>query len=113
MSELYNKIETLCKAHEITITTMCKNAGVSRSSLTDLKSGRSKELSAVAITKIAKYFGVSIDYFIGEENGDKKSTPADDISKSAPEWIDQLSDTELVKVDEYVKFLISQRGSDK
>lgn len=56
MSELYNNIEILCKQKGISITTMCKEAHVSRGSLTDLKSGRSKLLSTEAITKIANYF---------------------------------------------------------
>lgn len=63
MSDLYNKIETLCKENGISITTMCKDTGISRSSLTDLKAGRSKMLSMETLTKISEYFGISIDHF--------------------------------------------------
>lgn len=63
MSELYNKIETLCGQKKINITKMCKEANVSRGSLTDLKKGRKNTLSIGTLEKIANYFGVSLDYF--------------------------------------------------
>lgn len=71
MSELYNRIESLCKSKGITITTMCKEANVSRGSLTDLKAGRSKTLSAEALSKIAEYFGLTMDYL--SSGGTEKS----------------------------------------
>ena len=37
MSDLYNRIENLCKRDKVNITTMSKESGASRSSLTDLK----------------------------------------------------------------------------
>lgn len=52
----------------MSITAMCKEAKVSRGSMTDLKQGRSKTLSAEAIAKIAKVFGVSTDYLLNGEN---------------------------------------------
>ena len=58
MSELYIRIENLCKEHKISITAMCKEAMVSRGSITDLKQGRSKTLSSEAISKIAKLFDI-------------------------------------------------------
>ena len=68
MSELYNLIESLCKGHGTNITAMCKAAEVSRAPLTELKMGRTKTLSSATLTKIATYFGVSVDYLIdGEE----------------------------------------------
>ena len=69
MSELYNRIENLCKKKNINVTIMCKETGASRGSLTDLKSGRKKKLSTDTLSKIAEYFGVSVDYLLnGEEN---------------------------------------------
>ena len=65
MSDLYNRIESCCKEKGVSITAMCKDANVSRGSLTDLKSGRSKTLSSDALSKIADYFAVSMDYLLG------------------------------------------------
>jgi DNA-binding helix-turn-helix protein len=46
---------------------MCKEAEVSRASLTDLKMGRKQSLSADTLSKIASYFGVSVDSLLGNE----------------------------------------------
>ena len=66
MSNLYNRIETLCKENNESITTMCKASGASRASLSDLKVGRKQNLSAETLSKIAAHFGVSVDYLLGK-----------------------------------------------
>lgn len=77
MDDLYSKIETLCKKHNTNVTIMCKEAGVSRSPLTDLKMGRSKSLSSETLSKIASYFGVSVDYLLGNEQKEKPAATND------------------------------------
>ena len=67
MSDLYNRIENLCKEYNESITTMCKESGASRASLSDLKVGRKQSLSAETLFKIAAHFGVSVDYLLGKE----------------------------------------------
>lgn len=74
MSELYIRIENLCKEHKISITAMCKEAMVSRGSITDLKQGRSKTLSSEAISKIAKLFDVSTDYLMTGNDAEPQSS---------------------------------------
>ena len=64
MSNLYERIEELCKLKGQSITTMCKESGASRASLSDLKMGRNQKLSAGTLSKIAQYFDVSIDYLL-------------------------------------------------
>ena len=63
--KLYQRIETLCAAHDITVTELCRACGVSRSSLSDLKCSRKQSLSAQTLTRIAAYFGVSVDSLLG------------------------------------------------
>lgn len=63
MWNLYNRIELLCADEGINITQMCKQAGVSRSIMSELKAGRTQLLSSETAAKIANYFGVSIAYF--------------------------------------------------
>ena len=75
VSNLYNRIEGLCTDIRINITTMCKESGASRASLTDLKMGRKQSLSADTLSKISVYFGVSVDYLLGNEP--KEKTPAE------------------------------------
>ena len=56
---MYNRIETLCKENGTDITKMCRELGIPRSSLSELKSGRAKSISADKVAKIANHFGVS------------------------------------------------------
>lgn len=70
VSNLYNRIEELCAKHNESITSMCKESGASRASLSDLKVGRKQSLSAETLSKIAAHFGVSVDYLLGIEESD-------------------------------------------
>lgn len=67
MYDLYNTIDSLCKARGITITRMCQEAGISRAPLSDLKVGRTKMLSPEKLDRIANYFNVTVDYLLGKE----------------------------------------------
>lgn len=73
MGNLYKTIEYLCSENGVNITTMCSESGASRGSLTDLKMGRKQSLSAETLSKIADYFGVTVDYLL---TGDQKEKPA-------------------------------------
>lgn len=93
MSNLYNRIDVLCKNRNVSITVMCKEAGVSRASLSDLKMGRNQSLSADTLSKIAAYFCVTVDYLLGKEdqkekllvNGDEELTDYLEMLKTRPE----------------------------
>lgn len=67
LSELYDVIENLCKKNGVSITQMCREGGISRAPLSDLKMGRTKNLSTETLSKIAVYFGVSMDYLLGKD----------------------------------------------
>lgn len=96
MSELYNLIENLCKKNGTNITAMCKEAKISRAPLTELKMGRSKTLSSATLSKIASYFGVSVDYLLGNE--EKPAIQKDD---------------ELIKEDPFAEQLFAAYGEVK
>lgn len=70
MGNLYEIIVGLCNERGVTQYRMCKDAGVARSTMTELKSGRTQSLSAETLQKIAGYFRVPVDYFfdLGEPN---------------------------------------------
>ena len=46
---------------------MCLDLGLSKSTLSDMKSGRKSGLSTGNAKKIASYLGVSVGYLLGEE----------------------------------------------
>lgn len=72
MANLYENIEKLCKQRGVNVTTMCKESGASRGSLTDLKNGRKQTLKYETLDKIASYFGTSVDTLV---SGEQKENP--------------------------------------
>ena len=95
MSDLYNNIHALCEKENIKDGTLCSKVGVTRSTLSELKRGRTTSLSLKNLQKIADYFGVSISDLTGEapEQKEKPSTAGEiDLSGLSPD------DAELVNL---------------
>lgn len=80
MSKLYETIVQLCAEKGVNITELCRQSGASRGSLTDLKMGRKASLSAATLSKIATYFGVSVDYLLGNEK--EPATDSDGLTEA-------------------------------
>lgn len=74
MSDLYKRIDDLCKQRGTNITEMCKASGASRGSLTDLKMGRISRLNTTTLSRIAEHFSVTVDYLLGKEDTKKAPT---------------------------------------
>lgn len=79
MCTMYEIIEVLCEKRKtdtgenFTITDLCRELKINRSSLSELKQGRAKSLSADKVLKIADFFDVDPAYIMGETNIKKKS----------------------------------------
>ena len=84
MCTLYERITELCKQKGVSGSRMCLDLGMSKSTLSDLKSGRKKSVTAETAHKIATYLGVSVAYLLGDEEKSAK--------KEQPTEIDRLSD---------------------
>lgn len=80
MYDLYETIEKLCKLRGVNITAMCKESGASRGSLTDLKNGRKKSLSADTLSRIAEYFNVTVDYLLTGEQKESLAAKSDEVT---------------------------------
>lgn len=65
MCNMYSILQSLCAERGITITEMCREAEVPRSSVGNLATGNTQQLSARNMQKLAQYFGVSTDYLLG------------------------------------------------
>ena len=74
MGTLYERIQELCKSKGVSGSRMCLDLGLSKSTLSDMKAGRTKGVSTATAQKIANYFGVSVGYLLGEE--ETKNAPA-------------------------------------
>lgn len=106
MSDIYKTIEKLCTENHVSITQMCKETGVPRGSLTNLKMGRSETLSSKTLSKLAEYFRVPLDYFLGSEPQTGLALSRDEIAYI--EWY-RNDATELEK--EMVRRIV--RGTGK
>ena len=78
MSILYERLSALCQNRGISGYRMCKDTGIQPSIMTDLKMGRRHSLKAETAAKIAGYFGVSVDYLLGNDEKEKPATTEDD-----------------------------------
>lgn len=115
MSDLYDRIETLCQERQVSVTTMCKEAGASRASLSDLKAGRKQSLSAETLSKLAAWFGVSIDFLLGKENAPTENRGRE-ISDAELKFAlfgdcQNISDEDLADVRRYAAF-VRERKKD-
>lgn len=89
MCTLYERIQELCKGKGVSGSRMCLDLGLSKSTLSDIKSGRKKGVSTATAQKIAGYFNVSVGYLLGEEEKEKPTTPEDDgLSENRRKLID-------------------------
>ena len=85
MSDLYKKIVDLCAHKGVSVTTMCSETGISRSSLSELKAGRSKSIPSESLCKIADYFSVSTDYVLGKTEGVEEFNEYVELLAARPE----------------------------
>lgn len=117
MDNMYSIIQALCEKKGITITEMCREAGVPRSSMGNLATGSTQQLSAKNIQKVAEYFNVSTDYLLGKEEKptDKGELQNDEIyvltrraKKLPPEDYKKL----VKNIEDTVDLYLQARGID-
>lgn len=108
---LYQRIEALCNARGISVTELCRESGVSRSSLTDLKQGRKQSLSAASLAKIAGYFSVSVDSLLGCESSDELGF--DDFTYALFHETKELTQENKEKLLEMARFFRDQQQKGK
>ena len=78
MCTLYERIQELCKSKGVSGSRMCLDLGLSKSTLSDIKSGRKKGVSMPTAQKIAGYFEITVDELYGVEEQNEKPTVQDD-----------------------------------
>lgn len=111
MSDLYNRIISLCKEKNVSGYRMCKDIGIQPSILTDLKMGRQNGLSAKNADKMAAYFAVSVGYLLGT---DTKKAPTQEGERAVSDddimfalWgdSDDVDEDDLDDVKRYAAFV--------
>ena len=115
MWTLYDRLRMLCEERGIKGAKMCTDLGISKSLMTDLKSGRKKTISAPTAQKIATYFGVSVGYLLGEET---KNAPTQKDERDVVDEVDlafygeykELDDEQKATIRDMVAVMRSRKG---
>lgn len=81
MCNLYERIVYLCKQKGVSGSRMCLDLGMSKSILSDIKSGRKRGVSTATAQKMASYLNVSVGYLLGEEDKKEQTTEYDGLSE--------------------------------
>lgn len=74
MSTLYENIRFYCVKSGISGAKLCADTGISKSTLTSLKNGRTKKISTDNLSKMAVRLGVSVDDLLGSDQKEKSHT---------------------------------------
>ena len=81
---------------------MCLELGLSKSTMSNMKSGRQVGISTETAQKIATYFGVSVGYLLGEE--EKKEQPTESgLSIKKKEFIqkiEKMTDAQVERLEQ-------------
>ena len=111
MCTLYERIMELCKQKGVSGSRMCLNLGLSKSTLSDMKSGRKNGISTATAQKIASYFGVSVGYLLGEE--EKKEQPIqDELSIKKKEFIQKVQKMTDAQIERLEQILALVENTD-
>ncbi len=106
MPKMYQIIETLCRERHTNVTAMCRELGIGRSTLTELKQGRTQTLSAATTSKIAGYFNVSVAYLLGETNTPQSRLATDaEIKFALFGGTEDITDEMFEEVKAYAQFV--------
>ena len=108
MGNLYETIQTLCTQRGIKPGRVCDDLGLSRGLITDLKMGRKKSVSAETAQRIASYFGVSVAYLLGQDQGDI----LDQVDVAFYGEFKELNEEEKQAVRDMVRLMRAKRGDD-
>ena len=115
MSELYKRLVELCESKGVTGYRMCKDCRLSPSTMTDLKAGRKKTLNAESASRVAEYFGVSVQYLYGQET---KKSPApegegmDEFTFAAHGYSGRLTDADKATIIKMMETLAAANEED-
>lgn len=79
MDNLYERIKLKCAAKGVSVSRMCLDTGMSKSTLSSLKRGVTKDLSAPTLKKIAEYLDITVGEILGEETKKEPISGGDEL----------------------------------
>ena len=108
MSDLYERIALLCRQKGVTGSKMCLDLGMSKSTMSELKHGRTKGLNAITAQKISSYLGVTVEELLGEES-QKPEVSEEDIKVALFGGDQEVTDEDWAQVKNFVDFIKSTK----
>lgn len=117
MDSLYNRIKSLCDEAGIAPGKMCNDLGISRNTMTALRNGRATTMKLEKASKIADYFGVTVDYLLTGEQEEKLTTKSGELGMNDFEYalrneISKLTDENKQKLLEMAQFFQQQQNKE-
>lgn len=97
---MYEKIYQLCEEKGIKPAKLCSEIGIPKSTLTELKQGRTKNLSTQTLSKISQYFNVSLGYF--DETFDPVDGTRDELFKKRKLLFDMSQRATPEQLDSFI-----------
>lgn len=110
MSDLYNRIQDKAREKGLTVGALCEKAGVYRTRMADLKSGRTKALSDDVIRKFANTLGTTPEALLYDE-ADKRIFHVD-LDNKRPDFsiiCEQMETDELLELLDTVASILRRR----
>lgn len=99
MSNLYDRITEKAAEKGMTAYSLCQQAGVTRSRMSDLKSGRVKSLSSEVLRRMAIVLGTTVEYLLyGEEGEDILRINPDDKKINFRDLCEHLDNGQLLSL---------------
>ena len=112
MDSLYDSILSLCNREGIRPGRLCDELGISRGLITDLKMGRKKSVNAETAQKIAAYFGVSVGYLLGQEEGSQSADILDQVDVAFYGDFKELDEAQKETIRDMVRLMRQRRAKD-
>ena len=107
---MYDIFEQLLQKYGVTAYKVSKETGVTQSTLSDWKRGRSTPKTD-NMKKIADYFGVTVDYLMTGEEAKDTTPEVSRIETLAAHFEgDELSEEEMDEIMNYVEVVKSRRN---
>jgi transcriptional regulator with XRE-family HTH domain len=93
---------------------MCLDLGFSKSTLSNMKNGRTANLSTTTMKKMAEYLGVTVGYLLGEEEQKEKPTAqGDELSEKMLELFNRVKELPEEKVELLLQVARSIKQQDR
>ena len=97
---MYEKFEELLKKNNVTAYRVAKETGVTTATLTSWKQGKYTP-KREKLQQIADYFGVSVEYFTGEEPAEETSNKGYYIDEETARTAQEIYNNDKILFDVY------------